>query len=163
MEAARVFPASIVPLVVALSISAGANRAAAQEDPHFGTWRLNVAKSTFDPGPPLKSQTRWYEWYQGGVRARVETIDAKLHRTIGGYIAYFDGRDYPSTDDPDVITIALRRVGHFTIEGTLKRGGVVVLTTRNVVSGDGSAMTLTEKGIGADGRPFTNVQVYDKQ
>ena len=163
VEAARVFPASVVALVVALSISTGVNRAAAQDDPHFGIWRLSVAKSTFDPGPPLKSQTRWYEPYRGGVRARVETIDANGDRTVGGYIAYFDGRGYPNTDDPDAITISLKRVNGFTIDGMLKRGGVVVLTTTNVVSRDATEMTLTEKGIGADGRPFTNVQVYDKQ
>jgi hypothetical protein len=97
------------------------------------------------------------------VRARVETFDANGDRTVGGYIAFFDGRNYPNTDDPDVTTIALTRIGSFTIEGTLKRGGMVVLTTRNVVSRDATQMTLTERGIGADGRPFTNVQVYDKQ
>jgi hypothetical protein len=149
--------------VITLAITAGASRASAQDDPHFGVWRLNVAKSTFDPGSPLKSQTRWYEPYRGGVRARVETIDANGKRTVGGYIANLDGRDYPGTDDPDGITIALTRIDRFTIDGRLKQGGRVVLTTRNVVSENGSVMTLTEKGIGVDGRPFTHVQVYDKQ
>jgi hypothetical protein len=134
----------------------------AQDDPHFGIWRLNVAKSSFDPGPPLVAQTRWYEPYGRGVRARVETFDAVGNRTVGGYTAYFDGRDYPNSDDSEAITISLKRIGR-TIEGTLKSGGTVVLRTTNVVSDDGQVMTLTEKGIGPDGRPFTNVQVYDRR
>jgi hypothetical protein len=161
--AALAHPAALYPQTAGRD-SADRPAATAQEDPHFGIWRLNVAKSTFDPGPPLKSQTRWYEPYRGGMRARVETIDANGNRTVGGYVAYFNGRDYPNTtDDSDAITISLTRVGGFTIEGTLKRGREVILTTSNVVSQDGRVMTLTEKGIGPDRAPFTNVQVYDKQ
>ena len=30
----------------------------AQTDPFLGTWKLNVKKSKFVPGPPRKSETR---------------------------------------------------------------------------------------------------------
>ena len=30
----------------------------AQSDPFVGTWKLNLAKSKFNPGPAPKSQTR---------------------------------------------------------------------------------------------------------
>ena len=33
----------------------------AQTDPIIGTWRLNVAKSKYDPGPAPMSETRIYE------------------------------------------------------------------------------------------------------
>ncbi len=32
----------------------------AQSVPHVGTWQVNLAKSTFDPGPAPASQTREY-------------------------------------------------------------------------------------------------------
>ena len=35
--------------------------AQAQKDAHIGTWKLNVAKSKFNPGPGSKSETRTYE------------------------------------------------------------------------------------------------------
>ena len=37
---------------LALSVAAGA-----QTDPIVGTWKLDVAKSTYKPGPPPKSAT----------------------------------------------------------------------------------------------------------
>ena len=35
--------------------------AAQSKDPFVGTWRLNVAKSKYSPGPAPKSQTATYE------------------------------------------------------------------------------------------------------
>jgi hypothetical protein len=43
--------ASIIALLVPLAGSA-------QTDPLIGTWKLNLAKSTFNPGPPLRSAQR---------------------------------------------------------------------------------------------------------
>ena len=44
-----------------------------------------------------------------------------------------------------------------------KKAGKVVLTSTNVVSSDGKTMTITTKGVDADGRPVNNVRVYDRQ
>jgi hypothetical protein len=33
----------------------------AQIDAHMGSWKLNAAKSKFNPGPPSKSEMRNYE------------------------------------------------------------------------------------------------------
>ena len=38
----------------------GAHLAAQRAEPVLGTWVLNVAKSTFSPGPPPKSESRTY-------------------------------------------------------------------------------------------------------
>jgi hypothetical protein len=35
----------------------GALALVAADDPFVGTWKLNIAKSKFSPGPPLQSQT----------------------------------------------------------------------------------------------------------
>jgi hypothetical protein len=159
--------AAIVSLVTAFAVFGGAAAASAQDDPHIGTWKLNVAKSTFVPGPPLTSQTRTYatyrDRYRDGVKATVETVDASGARTTGGFMAFFDAGSYPETDDPRVTTVSLMRVDTSTIVGTLRRGGKVVMTTKNVVSRDGKVMTLTERGATDDGQPLFNVQVYDKQ
>jgi len=40
---------------------------AQERDPRIGTWKLNVAQSTYDPGPPPQSVTRTYEDRGGGV------------------------------------------------------------------------------------------------
>ena len=42
----------------ALAALLSSNQAVAQTADNFlGTWKLNVAKSTFNPGPPLQSNT----------------------------------------------------------------------------------------------------------
>ena len=51
--------------LAALALSAG--HAAAPENPIVGTWKLNVAKSTFTPGPGWRSQTRTYAATPGGA------------------------------------------------------------------------------------------------
>src|SRR5215510_5547687 len=38
-----------------------------ERNPRMGTWKLNVAQSTYDPGPPPQSLTRTYENKGGGV------------------------------------------------------------------------------------------------
>jgi hypothetical protein len=159
----------IVSLLVATLVIATAGVLAAQDDdPHLGTWRLNLEKSSFNPGPPLAAQARTYQTvrdrYSGdGIRATVETIDADGNRTFGGYLAFFDGRGYPLTNDPTVLTMTLIRVDRSTLVATLKRGTTIVMTTRNEVSPDGHVMKLIERGAGEDGPPVYNVLVYDRQ
>ena len=47
-----------ITIVVGAGVLIAAVLATAQsKDPFVGTWRLNVAKSKYSPGPPPKSQT----------------------------------------------------------------------------------------------------------
>jgi hypothetical protein len=158
----------VASFLIALLMAAAGAGLDAQDDRHTGTWKLNVEKSSFSPGPPLTSQIRTYESYREryrgeGVKATVETVDADGNRTGGGYVAFFDGSTYPATDDPSVTTLSLLRVDASTFVATIRRGSRVVLTTRNVVSPDGKVMKLIERGTRDDGQPVYNVQVYDKQ
>ena len=43
-------------------------------DPVVGTWELDVAASTFVPGPPPKSEIRLYEPEHEGIKAIVHNI-----------------------------------------------------------------------------------------
>jgi hypothetical protein len=56
-----------------LAIGAGAALAA---DPVIGTWKLNLAKSTFSPGPAPKSQTRTYADSAQGTKLTIKTTAA---------------------------------------------------------------------------------------
>ncbi len=50
--------------------------AAAPPDPILGTWKLNLSKSKFNPGPAPRSQTRTYIQTPEGVQVTIETIGA---------------------------------------------------------------------------------------
>src|SRR5277367_3746714 len=62
---------AVVIIIAALMFS---GIALAQNNPRYGTWKLNLAKSKFDPGPPPKSQIRTYEAVGKGQRCAVEGL-----------------------------------------------------------------------------------------
>jgi hypothetical protein len=49
----------------------------AQTSPLIGTWKLNLAKSKYSPGPPPRSGTAIWEAAGQGFRTRAEGIDAQ--------------------------------------------------------------------------------------
>ena len=163
----------IVFLLVAFVVVTALPRIAfAQTVPtNVGTWKLNLAKSTFT-GPPPRSLTiaRRLEKSANGVKGDVETINVTLEqvnadgaRNTVTYTASYDGKDYPRIGDPIADSIALKRIDAFTIEETLKKAGKVLTVVRQVVSRDGKVLTGTETGINPSGEAVHNVRVYDKQ
>jgi hypothetical protein len=135
----------------------------AQSDPRIGRWKANIAKSTFDPGPPVKSDMRTYEATADGTKGTVEQTPATGSPTTLTYTAKYDGKDYPLTGSPTFDTIALKRIDAHTTEATLKKAGQVVATSKTVVSSDGKTMTNTLNGIDANGGKVHNTIVFDKQ
>ena len=143
----------------------------AQAVPHAGTWEMNAARSTFDPGPAPASQTRVYEILQdarGPAYDMLKVTQTNVLKdgsiSVGEYSARFDEMDYPATGSGVYDSIALTRVDANTFDATLKRAGKVVQTARNVVSGDGKVMTVTVRGSdAATGRKFVTVIVLDRK
>jgi hypothetical protein len=134
-----------------------------QGDPELGTWILNPAKSTYDPGPPLKSQVRTIEKVGDGQRlcSEIETADGM--RAVVGYTAKFDGNDYPVTGSPYGHTVVLERLDSHTVEAIVKKSGKLVLTDKRAVSNDGEVLTITQAGMNLNGQPMYNVLVYDRK
>ena len=133
-------------VAVALAVMMGGT-ALAQSDPSLGTWKLNVAKSKYNPGPPPMSETRVYEaWETDGLKATHTRVQADGTRMTLEWAAHYDGKDYKYTGSPDYDTIVLKRVDANTSEATLKKGGKVVQTAKVVVSSDGKTRTITRRG-----------------
>ena len=136
----------------------------AQSDPHLGTWKLNIAKSTYDPGPPPKSDTRVNElWETDGYTQIVTVVQADGTHTDARLSAHYDGKDYKVTGWPDAETIAVKRVDANTTDFTLKRGGKVVETGNIVLTNNGKTRTITTRGTDAKGQKVNIVAVYDRQ
>jgi hypothetical protein len=132
-------------------------------DPELGTWILNSAKSTYDPGPPLKSQVRTVEKAGDGQRLCSEIETADGIRAVVGYTAKFDGKDYPVTGSPYGHTVVLERLDSHTVKAIVKKSGELVLTDTRVVSNDGKVLTITQVGMSLNGQPMYNVLVYDRK
>jgi len=132
-------------------------------DASVGTWKLNVAKSTFKPGPPPAAETRIYQSRPEGVKTTVKTTWADRKTTSVEYPANYDGKDYPVSGSRDIDAVALTRMDDFTSAATLKHAGKEIGVARRVVSPDRKTMTITYKGINTRGDLVDNVGVYDRQ
>jgi hypothetical protein len=133
-------------------------------DPLIGTWKLNIAKSTFSPGPPPKSGTVRYEpAAEGMIRTSADLVGADDRRTHIEYAAKEDGKDYPITGAPAIDTVSLKRIDAHTTERIDKKGGKVVGGLTRKLSADGKTLTVTIKSTDPQGKPVSNVVVLEKQ
>lgn len=152
-----------VVVVVFGWVVAGGKVSAQAVDPVVGTWELNVAKSTFVPGPSPRSETRTYEGAGSEFKVVVKGIDSN-GRPVAMQASYStDGREHPIVGSQDADAQALRQIDAFTIEGTIKKGGKVVQTVRREISKDGRTMTLWFKGVNARGETVQNVMVFERK
>ena len=80
------------------------------KDPFVGTWRLNLAKSTYSPGPPPKSTTSTYEAAGQGYKVSVKIEPASGPVQQWSYTSNLDGKDSPiSGNNPNADTVAAKR------------------------------------------------------
>jgi len=142
----------------------GARLSAQTTDARVGTWKLNVAKSKYSPGPAPQSQTLKIEPSGKGEKITSEVVAADGKRTTSTYTANFDGKDYPLSGSAlGADKVSLKRIDARTTERTDKKDGKVIQTLTRVVSQDGKTMTVTTKGTNPEGKAINNVVVFDKQ
>jgi hypothetical protein len=135
----------------------------AQNNPWIGTWKLNVAKSTFQPSPGPKSATLVVEAVGQGFRNTIDGIDSQGNPTKALRDYLFDGKSHSLTGVPDYDAESYKRVNDSTYEVTRTKVGNVIQTATNVVSADGKTMTVTTTGVNAKGQQINNVVVLDRQ
>jgi hypothetical protein len=135
----------------------------AQSDPWVGTWQLNLAKSKYSPGPPPKSSTVTVEAMGQNHKLTVVTTDAEGKQTSVENTRIYDGMSHPVTGNPGYDAGSFTRVDAFTIIISYTKAGKLVRTATNVLSLDGKAITATNAGTDANGRPINIIAIYDKK
>jgi hypothetical protein len=128
----------------------------------MGTWKLNVAKSKFNPGPAPKSMTVVYTPDGDGVKIVVDTTPAEGAAQHWEMRGKYDGKDNPMTGNPAADTVSLKRTDERTSDSVFKKDGKTVATNHRSLSADGKTLTITSKGLTADGKPRSDVQVFEK-
>ena len=81
-----IWRAVTVGIVVTLAVVVGVNvthLSAQASDPRVGTWKLNVAKSKYNPGPAPQSQTLKVEASGKGEKITSEVVSADAEETDG--------------------------------------------------------------------------------
>ena len=138
----------------------------AQSNPFEGTWKLNLSKSKFEPGPAPKSLTRTIVAQSEGAKYTFDGIAADGKPISYSFTVKYDGKDYPvsGTGMPSgADSIAIRLIGTNKAEAIQKKAGKELGKAEAEVSKDGKITTVTTNGTTVDGRKLQSESVYDKQ
>lgn len=158
------FLKSIVPVVAVFAFVASISGALAQPaNPGMGSWKLNVEKSKFSPGPAPKSLNIKFEPAGAGVKVTTDGVNADGSKGASEYTANYDGKDVPIKGTPNADMVSLVRKDANTTVRTDKKDGKVVATLTRVVAKDGKSFTVAVKGTTPKGEPVNNMLVWDKQ
>ena len=131
----------IVALVVGTPVLTGQSPASGEKI-LLGTWRLDLSKSKYFPGPAPLSETRIYAADKDGVLGVINRVHADRHTEIIEYRANYD-REQTVTGTPAYDAITLKRIDDHTSVSTLSHAGMVFGTAKRVISPDGNTMTIT--------------------
>jgi hypothetical protein len=146
---------TLVFLAAALTLSAADN--------YVGTWKANLAKSKYSPGPAPKSDTVTYTQDGDSIVATNEFVDSEGKPTTVTNRWKRDGTEYPfTTPAGNKGTVIVKSINATTSEATLKVG-TATTNIRSVMASDGKSFTRTATGTNAKGQKVNNVVVFEKQ
>ena len=149
---------------LAVTVLLGASVVAQKTDPMNGTWKLNVAKSTFSPGPAPKESTVTIESEGSGRKVSVTGVAGDGSPVKWGYTGNFDRKENKVTGtNPDADVVMLRRLTDRTTRTTYKLAGKQTLVNGVSVSEDGKTLVVAQTGVNGKGQTVKNNLVFDKQ
>jgi hypothetical protein len=138
--------------------------AAYAQDPNLGSWKVDLAKSTYDPADLAPKSLSVKSSPAGtGVHVVVDVVDYTGKPLHYEYTVSYDGRDVPVKGDPGRDATAMKKVDDRTFEQTNKRDGKVTTVSRFVYARDGKSRTQTTTGMNAQGQRINNTVVWIKQ
>lgn len=133
-------------------------------DAWFGTWTLNLAKSTYTPGPPPYARAQYViEPWQGAVKVTYDMVYPRGGTTHWEWTGRFDGQPHPLQGIDEYVTYAYQRVDDRTYDVVVRIDDRPAGASRVTLSTDGKTITTTTKGKDATGRIVTTTTVYDKR
>jgi hypothetical protein len=148
--------------IVVVSVSGWA------QDVQTGHWTLNIAKSQFKTSPAPKTQiVTIVPDGKDGVKVTADVVRTSGAKAAFAYSGQYDGKENPRTETGDGAvpgqTVTLKRVDNHTVERISYMKGKKLVIEKWEISRDGKTRTVTQSGVGTDGKPVDNVLVYEKQ
>jgi hypothetical protein len=125
--------------------------------PFTGTWKLNLAKSKFNPGPPFKSFTITFK--PDGTR-HLDLIGAD-GQPLKASLPWSDGKEVPVTGMDNAI--ATSKIQGRTFHDVWKQNGKVIEDVHGVVSSDGKTLKTTVGATDNRGRRYHNELTFNRQ
>ena len=132
-------------------------------DGFMGTWKQNMAQSTYSPGPAPKSATYTHTQDGDWISQKCEFINAEGKSISTTTRFKRDGKEYPYTSFSGAQkTITSKRINARTNESIVQEGKEKE-TVRDVLAADGKTITRTITGTDTKGQQIRESQVYEKQ
>jgi hypothetical protein len=150
-------------LAVALAVISVSVALNAADNPLIGTWKINLDKSTFSPGPRPMGSIVTFEEKGNQIVQSVNNVGAEGNKIVYSVTYAFDGKDYPVKGDPARDSVAWKRIDPHTLEATNKKDGKITTHQKRSISTDGKSFTLTTTGVSPQGQSIKNVEFYEKQ
>jgi hypothetical protein len=158
---------ALVVLLASVSLTAAQGTTASRYKPlqgELGTWKQNLAKSKFEPGPgPRTGAVSKRELVPDGVKVTTTAKDPQGRTMESRDTWIYDGKDHALYGAGFADAVARKRIDDFTVESALKKGDTVLLVQTTAISKDGKLMTVTLQGVTAQGQRIKNVTVWEKQ
>ena len=131
--------------------------------PIVGSWVLNIAKSTFDPPPPLKSQTLTIlQALGGGVHEVIEYQEAVGPPIHMEFTSKFDGKESAVTGNGEADAVIATLSQPDTFKFVFKKSGRRVAVAELKISWSGKILRGPITGKDAHG-VWKSYYVFDRQ
>jgi hypothetical protein len=160
---------TILMLIGILGLAVSRQVGFAQSNSWIGTWKLNLAKSTFSPGAPPRSQTSTVEAVGQGIKITNDGVDAQGNPAKNVIQLFNDGQSHPVGGGESVLGTLIydaysdKEVNSSTWWDIRTKAGKVVQVVVNEMAPDGKSWTLKIMGVTPSGQQVYNVLVRDKQ
>jgi hypothetical protein len=137
----------------------------AQNQLFVGSWKVDVAKSTYQPGPGPRSETLRFEPVGEGFKVSLDGVNQQGRYHSEG-TGKFDGIDVPVVATPARqarFTYAFSRIDDHTWDIVIKVNGERRILVHNVVSDDGKTMRGVSTAVTNQGQVASQDVIYEKQ
>jgi hypothetical protein len=135
-----------------------------EEDPWFGTWRLDPDRSARrSTSSPYTRVTLRIEPWEDGLTVIYDMVGTRGGVTHVEWRGRFDGRDYAVQGVDYVLTNAYRRIGDRRYEIVVKVDGATAATAVAEVSPDGRTLTVETAERAGSGETVETTAVYERQ
>lgn len=164
MRLARV--ALVSSVVVVMSLAAQAFQAA-PDAPWLGTWKLNIEKSKYNPGPgPAAGTVSIFKMVPldgGRFKYTIDGTSPDGRKTHAELTGAFDGKNHVEIGNPGADTNRFRILGERSYEVVDTKDGIDTMTIVITISPDGKTRTSESKGRNLRGQQVHNITVWDRQ
>jgi hypothetical protein len=150
--------------VASLGLTALANSAlAGKMDALLGDWDLNIAKSKFEPKPPMKKYTmKVIDAGTGHLLVKSDWIESDGTPGHVEYSTAFDGKPISILDYPAADTVTDTMVNSTTWKSVWTKDGKIVESELQTISADGKTLRDTDEGKDEKGRKYKNRLVFER-